>query len=81
MADLPVPKDHYLVSPTKEIEDKWIEVRIQDRKSQISRYRQDIEDLQKSKMVDLEARILMLEMEIKELEAKRDAIEGNKEGE
>ena len=70
MSDLGV-RQNWLVSPTKEIEDKWREVQIQERVSRISRYRQDIEDLKKGKILELEARILMLEMEIEKLKSEK----------
>jgi hypothetical protein len=73
MADLQV-EGNWLVTPNAEIERKWVEVQIQERKSRIARHRQDMEDLIKGKMVDLEARILMLEQELKELEAKKNAV-------
>jgi len=73
MADLQF-EGNWLVSPNAEIERKWIEVQIQERKSRISRHKQDMEDLIKGKLVDLEARILMLEQELKELEAKKSAV-------
>ena len=71
--DIPI-EGNWLVSPSSEIERKWIEVQIQERKSRINRHKQDMEDLVKGKMVDLEARILMLEQELKELEAKKNAV-------
>lgn len=70
MADLG-GSTHWLVSPTKEIEDKWIEVQIQERKSRIARFRQDIEDLQCGKITELQAKIMMLELELKEIEARK----------
>lgn len=73
MADLQV-EGNWLVTPNAEIERKWIEVQIQERKSRIARHKQDMEDLIKGKLVDLEARILMLEQELKELEAKKNAV-------
>ena len=69
MADLEVPKN-WLVSPTKEIDEMWIKVQIQQKKSAINRFLQDIEDLQKGRILDLTARIKMLELEIKTLESK-----------
>ena len=69
MADLGITKN-WLVSPTKEIDEMWIQVQIQERKSAVARYRQDIEDLQKGRILDLQARIKMCELEIKQLEAK-----------
>jgi len=77
MGDIPV-EGNWLVSPNQEIERKWIEVQIQERKSRIARHRQDMEDLVKGKLVDLEARILMLEKELTELETKKSKIVGKK---
>jgi len=71
MADIPV-ESNWLVSPDIDIERKWIEVQIQERKSRIARHRQDIEDLRKGKIVDLEARIMILTKELKHLESKLD---------
>jgi len=67
MADIGTPKN-WLVSPTKEIDDMWIDVQIQEKKSRIVRHKQDIEDLQKGKLTELAAIIKMLELEIKKLE-------------
>lgn len=72
MADIDVSQK-WLVSPTKEIEDKWIEVQIQERVSRIARYKQDIEDLKKGRILELEAKILMLELELNEIRARRTA--------
>ena len=70
MADIPI-EGNWLVTPNAEIEKKWIEVQIQERRSRIARHKQDMEDLVKGKLVDLEARIMMLENELKELEQKK----------
>jgi len=70
MSDIGV-RQNWLVSPTKEIEDKWIEVQIQERVSRIARYKQDIDDFKKGKITELEAKIMMLELELKEIEARR----------
>jgi hypothetical protein len=73
MGDLGVGHQ-WLVSPTKEIEDKWREVQIQERVSRIVRYKQDIEDLKKGKILELEAKIMMLEMEIQRLRSEKGAV-------
>jgi hypothetical protein len=73
MSDL-ATEGNWLVDPTDDIKRKWIEVQIQERKSRINRHKQDMEDLINGKMVDLEARILVLEIELKDLEAKKNAI-------
>jgi len=73
MADLQV-EGNWLVDPSAEIKRKWAEVQIQERRSRIARHKQDIDDLKRGKLVDLEARILILELELKDLEMKRDSI-------
>lgn len=70
MSDLGANRQ-WLVSPTKEIEDKWREVQIQERVSRIARYKQDIEDLKKGKILELEAKIMMLEMEVERLKSEK----------
>jgi hypothetical protein len=70
MADLGV-QQNWLVSPTHDIEIKWLDVQIQERKSRIARHKQDIEDLVKGRITELEAKIMMLDLELKELEAKK----------
>jgi len=72
MSDLPVGQ--FLVSPNAEIERKWTEVAIQEKRSRIARWKQDIEDLTKGKILDLECRIAMCEKEIGFLKEKRDAV-------
>ena len=73
MADLPI-EGNWLVSPNVDIKRKWIEVQIQERKSRIARHKQDIEDLMKGKIVDLEARIMMLERELIDLEQQKNKV-------
>jgi hypothetical protein len=68
MSDLPV-EQMSLVNPTDEIKLKWVQVKIQECKSRIARHQQDKEDLIKGKLVDLEARILELDLQLKQLEA------------
>jgi len=70
MADLPVPQN-WLVSPDAAIEEKWREIQIQERLSRIVRHKQDIEDLTKGKIKELEIKISMLEKEIQHLKQKQ----------
>ena len=70
MADLQ-RGSNWLVSPNIEVELKWAEVAIQEKKSRIVRHRQDIEDLKKGAIVDLEAKIMMLEKEVTKLEEQK----------
>lgn len=79
MSDIPIEKN-WLVSPTKEIDEMWIKVQIQQKISAINRFKQDIEDLQKGRILDLTARIKMLELEIIKLESdlmRSSALEAN----
>jgi len=64
-------RQQWLVSPTKEIEDKWVEVQIQERISRIARYKQDIEDFKKGRILELEAKIMLLELELKEIRSRK----------
>jgi hypothetical protein len=70
MADTPVPQN-WLVSTSHDVEEKWKEVQIQERISRINRHRQDIEDLQKGKIKELEIKITMLEKEVEFLKTKQ----------
>lgn len=74
MADLGNSRN-WLVSPTEDIKKKWILCQIQERKSQVVRLRQDIEDLQKGQIVKLEATIMMLEKEINKLNDELNCID------
>jgi hypothetical protein len=69
MADIGT-KQTWLVTEDWDVERKWIEVQIQERKSRIARYKLDMEDLKKGKIVELEGRIMMLEKELAFLENK-----------
>lgn len=73
MADIGVPQN-WLVSKDIEVERKWIDVQIQERKSRIVKTKQDIEDLEKGMKVKLEAMVMMLEKEIAFLEDKKRKI-------
>jgi chaperonin cofactor prefoldin len=76
MADL-VPKTRWLdgVKEDSEVQRKWLLCQIQEKKSAVIRLNQDIEDLLKGKIVALEAHIIMLEKEIKVLEAQLNSID------
>ena len=73
MADLPV-NTQWLASPDAVVEEMWINVQIQEKKSRIVKTRQDIEDLIKGMKVKLEAQIMMLEKEIRFLEEKKKSV-------
>lgn len=78
MADIGVSKN-WLASPTKEVEGMWRQVQIQERRSAIAAAKrsldeqwQKIEDIKKGHIIGLNARIKMLELEIKRLEAEEN---------
>ena len=60
-------KKQWLVSPTKEIDEMWIIIEIQNKTSTMNRLKQDIEDLQKGRLLELSAKIKMTELEIASL--------------
>ena len=66
MADIGQRKN-WLVSPTKEIEEGWIEVQIQEKTSQINATKQLIEDHMKGTVKGLQMQIKMYEMELGQL--------------
>jgi len=61
---------NWLVSPSDEVEEKWKAVAIQEKVSRIAACKQAIEDLQKGKIVELEAQILMFQRELEHLKSK-----------
>lgn len=74
MADLGSNRN-WLVNPNDEVKKKWISCQIQERKSQIVRLTQDIEDLREGQIVKLEATIIMLNKEVTQLNAELNAID------
>lgn len=77
MADLPVVKTNWLVSPDSEQERKWMQKEIQQKrnalfqtKSEISKNLQMIEDIKNGIILGLEANAEMYQKEIKFLEEK-----------
>lgn len=66
MADIGQQRN-WLVSPTKEIEEGWLEVQIQEKISQINRNKQDIEDFMKGTVKGLQMRDKMLVRELERL--------------
>ena len=74
MADLGTNRN-WLVQPNEEIKKKWLSSQIQERKSQVVRLKQDIEDLKQGQIVKLEATIMMLDKEIIQLLNEFEAID------
>jgi len=68
MADMGNSRN-WLVDPNKEIKDMWLQCQIQERKSQIVRLRQDIDDLKNGQIIKLESTIMMLEKEVAKLQS------------
>jgi hypothetical protein len=60
-------QENWLVSPTREVEIKWMDVKIQEVRSRMAANKQRIEDALKGVIVDLEAKNLMLQMELDKL--------------
>jgi len=70
MADIGITKD-YLVKKTSEVENMWMKVRIQEKRSQLAGFQrmikeceQKIEDLREGVIVDYTAKAIMAEKEI-----------------
>lgn len=80
MADL--KNRNWLVSPSTEVEKKWLLCSIQEKKSRIVRLKQDIEDIMNGQIVGIEAEIMMAEKELASLQEKygnlNNSIEINK---
>ena len=74
MADLGSNRN-WIVEPNEEIKKKWLSCQIQERKSQVVRLKQDIEDLKQGQIVKLEATIMMLDKEIAKLLNELNAID------
>ena len=66
MADIGQRKN-WLVSPTKEIEEGWLEVAIQEKISQINATKQLIDDHMKGTIKGLQMTVKMREMELEQL--------------
>jgi len=60
--------DNQLVKPSDEVEKRWLMVQIQERKSKIARFKQDIEDIVNGKIVALEAQVLLAQQELQKFE-------------
>lgn len=67
MADLPVPKEQFLVSPNTDVEKLWLKSAIAEKEARVKRLEADKDEIIKSRVLKLEATILMLKREIVEL--------------
>ena len=75
MADLPVPREKFLVTPNADVEKLWIKSAIFEKEARVKRLEIDKEEIIKSQVLKLEATILMLKREIVELHNKLESIE------
>lgn len=75
MADLPAHRGFDGIDMPEDVQKQYMEVKIQEIRSRIARITQDIEDLERGKITELKANRSMLELSLKDWEAKRDAIE------
>jgi len=74
MADLPAHRGWEGMDMPEDVSKMYIDVKIQEIRSRISRISQDIEDLERGKITELKANKRMLEISLDEWEGKRDAI-------
>jgi len=67
MADLPVPREQYVIKPDAEVLKKWAKAEIASKEAQIKRLEADKEEIVQSQVLRLEAKIMMLKKEITKL--------------
>ncbi len=64
MADLPVPREQFLVTPNADVEKLWIQSAIAEKEARVKRLEIDKEEIIKSQVLKIEATILMVKREI-----------------
>lgn len=62
--DLPVPREQFLVTPNADVERLWLKSAIAEKEMRVKRLEADKEEFIKSRVLKIEATILMLKMEI-----------------
>jgi hypothetical protein len=67
MADLPVPREQFLVSPNADVEKLWLKSAIAEKEARVKRLEADKDQIVKSQVLKIEATILMVKREIVEL--------------
>ena len=67
MADVPIPREQFLVSPNADVEKLWIKAAIAEKEARVKRLAIDKEEIIQSQVLRLDATILMLKREIVEL--------------
>ena len=70
MADMPVPREQFLVSPNTDVEKLWLKSAIAEKEARVKRLDIDKEEIIKSQILKIDATILMLKREIVELHNK-----------
>jgi hypothetical protein len=70
MADLPVPREQYLVTPNADVEKLWLKSAIAEKEARVKRLEADKDEIIKSRVLKIEATILMVKREIVELNNK-----------
>ena len=75
MSDLPVPREKFLVSPSADVEKKWIQVAIAEKECRVKRLEIDKEEIMRAQTVKLDALVMMLKREIVELNNRLSALE------
>jgi len=67
MADLPVPREQYVVKPDSDVMKKWAKAAIASKEAQVKRLEADKEEIINSQVLQIEAKIMMLKKEITKL--------------
>ena len=70
MADVPVPREQFLVSPNADVEKLWLKSAIAEKEARVKRLEIDKEEIIKSQVLKIEATILMIKREIVEFNNK-----------
>ena len=70
MADVPVPREQFLVSPNADVEKLWLQSAIAEKEARVKRLEIDKEEIIKSQVLKIEATILMIKREIVEFNNK-----------
>ena len=67
MADVPVPREQFLVKASSDVEKLWCKSAIAEKEARVKRLEIDKEEIVKSQVLKIEATILMLKGEIVKL--------------
>jgi len=75
MADLPTPREQYLVKPDTEVVKKWAKAEIASKEAQMKRLEADKDEIINGQVLRLEAKIMMLKKEITKLRHELDNLD------